>query len=227
MKIFKNEYNYKTNEKYQKALKNINDFTQVGIDFVEAIDLSEAIYLHEQCAISLRAKLENIEEDIELGHETKKGMRNYDLKKEKLSLKNLPVSLEQKGKIYHIKTPYTFKRGMRVAFELCTYLKAELVKKTEEGMTIELNEKYVVSAIRVSKEFIHSQIKDNDNLETSRMINIIFGDFLGRSDNAKNMSFFSDYLISDDENEWGFHLFLVPYEYGEFRGRPLLNLFKK
>ncbi len=227
MKIFTNEYNYKTNEKYQKVLKDINDFTQVGIDLVDPIVLSEVIYLHEQCAISLRAKLENIEEDVELGHESKEWKCNYGLKKEKLSLENLPVSLEQKGKIYHIQTPYTFKRGMRVAFELCTYLKAELVKKTEEGMIIELNEKYVVSAIRVSKEFTPSRIKDNDNLETSRMINIIFGDFLGRSDNAKNMSFFSDYLISDDRNEWGFHLFLVPYEYGEFRARPLLNLFKK
>lgn len=227
MKLFENSYTYKTNEKYQNALKKINDLTRIGIDRVEPCDISEVIYLHENCAISLRAKLENLEEESNLGYESKNEKAKKILKSEKLSLEQLPINIEQKDKIYHIQTPYTFKRGMKVAFQLCRYLKAELVKKRDEGMSFELNEKYVVSVVRVSEKFTPSQTRDNDNLETSRMINTIFGDFLGQSDNAKNMSFFCDYLISKDENELGLHLFLVPYSNGEFRGRQLLDLFEK
>lgn len=226
MKIFKNNYNYETNDDYQEALENINDFTKIGIDYVEPEDLSKVIFLLENCAISLRARLEELDEDIILDYESERKAEGFCRVASTKSLENLPVNIEKKDKIYHIQTPYTFRRGMKESFQLCTYLKGELNKKRSEGMEFDIDEKYVVCVVRVCEKFIPSRTRDNDNLETSRMINAIFGDFLGQSDNAKNMSFFSDYLNSDDENEWGFHLFLVPYSYGEFRGRELLNLFK-
>lgn len=227
MKIFRNNYNYETNEDYQEALENIFDLTRIGIDYIEPEALSKTIFLLENCSISLRAMLEELDEDIILDYESERKAETLCRKPVSKSLENLPVVVEKKDKIYHIQTPYTFRRGMKESFQLCTYLKGELNKKRDEGMKFEIDEKYVVCVVRVSKEFVPSRTRDNDNLETSRMINAIFGDFLGRSDNAKNMSFFSDYLNSDDENELGFHLFLVPYSYGEFRGRELLNLFKK
>lgn len=226
MKIFKNNYNYKTNDDYQEALEKINDFTRIGIDYVEPEDLSKVIFLLENCAISLRAMLEELNEEIILDYETERKAEGLCRATPTKSLEKLPVNIEKKDKIYHIQTPYTFRRGMKESFQLCTYLKGELNKKRNEGMEFNIDGKYVVCVVRVSKKFIPSRTRDNDNLETSRMINAIFGDFLGQSDNAKNMSFFSDYLNSDDENEWGFHLFLVPYSFGEFRGRNLLDLFK-
>ena len=141
-------------------------------------------------------------------------------------LENILIEIEEKNGIYHFFMPYTFKRGMQESFELATLLHAELSRKEQEGFKLKVNEKVAVSVVRVSQKFVGNQIKDNDNLETSRMINKIYGEHLGISDNAKDVSFFSDYVQSNDEDLLRFHLFLVPYSFGEFRGETLLKMLK-
>lgn len=224
MKVFNNALGVYDDKSYLNAIKKINELSKNGIEYLEPEFINELVCLHEKSAVSLRKKLEDCEEEIDLGYTPKNG---FDKKNSKCYLENLPITIEEKNNIYHIFTPYTFKKGMQESFELSTMLHGELCRKEQEGFKIKISEKTVVSVVRVSKKFVGNQIKDNDNLETSRMINTIFGEHLGTSDNAKNMSFFCDYVTSNDENLLGFHLFLIPYSFGEFRGENLLKMFEK
>lgn len=228
-KIFERQNTYESDELLQKDLKEINTFSQKNVHDLTAKETNKLIALHERSAISLRRILESEEKGEADEFFQKKGFRDCDIQKEQNKnhswLENLPVKIEKKNDMYHIFTPYTFKRGMAESYILSNYLRAAIAKEQQNGMLFEMREKCIVTVLRVSNQTVRRRFRDNDNLETSAMINVIFSETFVKSDNVLNMSFFSDYMESEDESVQGFHLFVIPYSSKIIKGEELLRVF--
>ncbi len=228
--IFNTKDSYTSDKWFKKDLEKIIELNQKNIQDLTPKEISKLVYLHERSALCLRRVLEETEKECNIDFFQKGGFKKSETQKAKtdsqLYLQNLPVEIEKKDEIFHIFTPYTFKRGMSESFQLSTYLRAAIAKKKEEGMIFEMNGKSIVVALRVANQTVRKRFRDNDNLETSEMINVIFSETFLKSDNVLNMSFLSDYIVSEDESIQGFHLFVLPYSSKIIKGEELLDFFE-
>lgn len=212
--------------KFERDLKEINELAKGDLNLN---DLNRLVYLYERSAISLRGFMEYNEQELDINPYLKE---NFGQKKFKTNKKtfneNLPVKIERKNDCIHIFTPYLFKRGMKESFYISSYLNAELCKENNKNLFYDINyKKQIVVALRVAEKYSHTRHKDNDNMEVSEIINVLFR-HMGLSDNAIHTSFFSDFIISQDESEYGFHIFVIPYNDDQlnYKGRTLLDYFK-
>lgn len=224
MEIFNVKNSYLNSANLRKDLDEIGKIANKDLNEMSVEEINKIIFLYERSSISLRRYLEKTE---------KEDNQNYFIRinnKEKRSknyLNNLPVTIEKKGNIYHIFTPYTFKKGLSESYGLANYLRGEVNKKIEEGMAFEIKGKQLVLALRVGDRFINTRYRDNDNMETTELINVIFSEAFVKSDNALNMCFMSDFILSDDDNLQGFHIFVMPYSEITFKPQEILDIFKK
>lgn len=227
--IFNTKNSYKSDKWFKSDLQKINELNQKNVEDLTPKEISRLIYLHERSALCLRRILEETEKECDIDYFQKGGFKKQQTNKstdnDYTFFGNLPVKIEKKEEIYHIFTPYTFKRGMAESFQLSTYLRAAIAKEKEEGMIFESKGKSLIVVLRVANQTVRKRYRDNDNLETSEMINVIFSETFLKSDNVLNMSFFSDYLVSDDSNIQGFHLFVLPYSSKKIKGEELLETF--
>ena len=226
MSIFGVKNTYTNDKELKEDLEKINKMNETDVTKMTAEELLKLDSLYERSALSIRRILEekNSSEDLDVFFKT-----NYSNGKthrsENVCLENLPVSIEEKNGIYHLFTPYTFRRGMSESFFLADCLRAEVNKKINEGMAFDVKGKQLVIALRIGKKHSHSRYKDNDNLETSELINVLFGEAFGKSDCVSNMSFMSDFMTNDNEKIHGFHMFILPYNSEEIKPKKILELF--
>lgn len=122
------------------------------------------------------------------------------------------VKVEISDKKIKIFTPFLFRRMFGSDYTYPNFFIANLVKKSIEKW-LKDNQKdanylqnlfefsndfpLVCEVKRVSESYNLSSVCDNDNIETSRVINVIFGEFLMKSDGAKTMDFVCKYEESD------------------------------
>lgn len=219
---------YTTDKWLRRDLREINEISQKKLSEMQEEELSRLFFLHERSSLSLRRYLEE--------KETKKDVNLFDFDEhiqkrdkhfeEKSYLKNLPVSVERRQGITHIHLPYLFDKGMREAFTVANYMDVKLKTLEDKGFSFITDEKVVMVFLRISKEKPTARFKDNDNFEARRIINTMF-EHLGMSDNVNRMSFFSDYMESPDEKNYGTHIFVVPYRKNFFSGEKLMEMFKQ
>ena len=228
--IFEVPNTYLSDKKFQADLKRVNDIAAKGYENLTATELNTLIYNLERMAVSSRRKLERSSreeaERIEMFYKTK-DIRNADKLVE--AYENLPVKLkffEYEGvECLCVFTPFSFRRGMKESFYLADYVKAEVCKHKEEveDFFVARKQKYWINVIRVADRFNPSKHKDNDNLETSGIINRIFAYGGGISDNPLRMSFSSDFAISDNEGTHGLYFIVYPYQDRPFGSNSLLK----
>lgn len=220
---------YLDDESFEKNLAEINAITkQKYNDGLSFSKIDRLIYLHEMSAISYRRLLQNYElkdnENSKLFYKRNTSVNPNELN----SLSDLPIFVANfatdYGKVLYIKTPFTFRRGMKESFNLATYLNASLSKDFDHR-TLDishLGEKKIVYAIRVAEKFNSAKHCDNDNLELSEMINVIFSHLVS-SDNALKMTMVSEFLESSDKSLQGLHLVVAPYNLSIMKAKDLLN----
>lgn len=214
---------------FKKNLDEINEINnQKQIDGLSFSKISRLIYLHEMAAISYRRMLQDYElkdtEETKLFYKRNTNVNQRDLE----SLSGLPIFVAnfatEEGKVLYIKTPFSFRRGMKESFNLATYLNASLSKDFDHR-TLDLShlgEKKIVYAIRVADRFNSAKHCDNDNLELSEMINVIFSHLVS-SDNALKMTMVSEFFESSDRSLHGLHLVVAPYNLPIMKAKDLLN----
>lgn len=224
MEIFDVKNSYSNCKNLRKDLKEIEDIADKEFDEMSVEEINRMIFLYERSSISLRQYLEKKEKEDSNDYFIR--IKNKK-KNEKKFLENLPVSIEKKDKIYHIFTPYTFKKGLSESYGLANYLRGEINRKINEGMIFEVKGKQLVLVLRVGEKFINKRYRDNDNMETTELINVIFSEAFVKSDNALNMCFMSDFILSDDIKIQGFHIFVMPYKEIGFSPKKILESFKK
>ncbi|MBR5005044.1 MAG: hypothetical protein IKY14_06260 [Erysipelotrichaceae bacterium] len=86
-------------------------------------------------------------------------------------------------------------------------------------------QKVMAHIIRCATSFNPSEHCDNDNLETSELINTLFSN-LKISDSPLKSSFLSDFVLVNSEDEEGMHIILTPYSMAIY-GEKLLKLIEK
>lgn len=220
---------YLDDESFDKNLAEINAIVkQKNNDGLSFSKIDRLIYLHEMSAISYRRLLQNYElkdnEEAKLFYKRNTSVNPNELN----TLSDLPIFVANfatdYGKVLYIKTPFTFRRGMKESFNLATYLNASLSKDFDHR-TLDishLGEKKIVYAIRVAEKFNSAKHCDNDNLELSEMINVIFSHLVS-SDNALKMTMVSEFLESSDKSLQGLHLVIAPYNLPIMKAKDLLN----
>lgn len=223
MEIFDVKNTYLDDKNLKKDLIELNELANKKLDEMSVSEINRMVFLYERSSISLRHYLEVSNKEDDDGYylrikNNNKTIKNY--------LKDLPVKIEKRGEVYHIFTPYTFKKGLSEIYSLANYLRAEIIKKREEGMTFNVSGKQLVVALRVGEKFVSKRYRDNDNMETTELINVIFAEGFVKSDNSLNMSFVSDFMISNVKSEQGFHLFVLPYSMLKPDTRMLMGMFK-
>lgn len=229
LKLFKKLGTFTNDASFKRNAKEIFELTMnKNTDDLSLDEVNRLIYLCEQSAISYRRLLEeseNFNDDFNQKNSKTKYLsdRNHND-----FLKNIPISVTEiaakKGNVLHIFAPFTFRKGMRDSFNLSTYVNAELTKliKNHELNPDFFKDKKIIYCIRVSQKYSPARHRDNDNLELSEIINITFK-HIGCSDNPLKMSFFSDFVISDDESLYGMHMIVAPYDMPMMRGKEWLN----
>lgn len=212
MRLFSVINSHYSNDEFKKDLGKINQIcNEKNTDDLSLSEVNRLISLHERSAISYRRMLEENEYDDNYDYFSKR-----TLQKEDSYLQNLPILISDinvgNELCLHIFTPYTFKRGMKDSFNLAHYLNAAIEKNIDDLKFFKnfKAEKMMVYVIRCGKNYNRKRYVDNDNMELSEMINIIFS-HLCLSDCAKNMSIMSDLVLCDFENLYGLHLFILPY----------------
>ena len=233
MNIFNVRDTYTSDENLHKDLEKINKMLEKNLDDFTLKEFNELIYLYERSSISLRRKLEDGDIDDDGSYFTKNDFGTQAKRNNKKNrfkfIENLPVKVEKIGDIYHIFCSYTFKKKINESFYLASILKAAVAVAKENGMNFEFNGKQLCVVLRVDKENFSNKYsyKDNDNLETTELINFIFTEAACVSDNVKNMSYFSHFMTTDDESLHGFHMFVLPYDSEEIRPERLLKIVTK
>ena len=197
-------------EALKRYTKNILETLENGKEnFVDYSieDIEYIMRMSEILALQCRSVLEIADKD----------MKNFDyftkervIKNNEFYENNLPVYVKSFPKMLYIFTPLTFKRPLQNSFTLGDYVAEKLEKMKEKN---ELNFKcdghYSFIVVRKTKVFNPNSICDNDNFETSRMINAIFR-ALNKSDNATQLDFVSSYELTENDCEVGLHIYLVP-----------------
>ncbi|MBR1734867.1 MAG: hypothetical protein IJ730_05405 [Alphaproteobacteria bacterium] len=165
-------------------------------------DLSDIIFRSEKIALSTRCALEKLEKQTEKNDENVDHFLSYYYQK------NMPVKIDFYDSELHIFTPLTFKRfykkqNMQENYTIMNYVNASLnIWKNQSGIDIisEMSGPFVCMIIRKSNVWKRNKICDNDNLEIGRIVNEIFGNFLGTSDNALMVSIYSTFRLVSDES---------------------------
>ena len=224
MEIFDVKNSYLDDKNLKKDLNELNELTNKKLDEMSVSEINRMVFLHERSSISLRHYLETSNKNDDEGYYVR--IKNNNNLKEN-HLENLPVTIEKNREVYHIFMPYTFKKGLSESYGLANYLRAEIIKKRQEGMDFNVNGKQLVVALRVGEKFVSKRYRDNDNMETTELINVIFSEGFVKSDNALNMSFVSDFMLSNVKSEHGFHLFVLPYSMLELNANMLMEMFRR
>ena len=220
-----------TNEEFEADFKRINKVIEKPLDELTASEVDNLIYWLERLAISFRNKLQRLalDDDFELFYKkqiktSKKQLlefasHNINVKIEKLSIEGTPV--------LHIHTPFLFRRSMKKSFYLSDYVNAKLseIIKNNESFLDDFHCKLNLYLIRIDSKTNMSLHCDNDNLETSEIINKLFM-HIKMSDNPTRMSFYSDVILNDDPAIQGIHFFVIPYSSGLFSSEKLVDLLK-
>lgn len=215
---------YVSKEPLEKDIKEVNKLIQGDLNLKTTDRL---VFLLERSAVSLRGAMEHCEKEDNLNSFIRENFDKNEFGSVNKFDENLPVKVEEKDGNIHIFTPYLFKRGMKESFVLASYLNAELQKEGNKQLIESVsNDKKVVIVVRISNKFNRAKHKDNDNLEVSEFLNVMCQN-LSLSDNAIHMSFFSDFIVSNDKNIQGLHFFLVSYNEKDFRGKTWIDYFRK
>lgn len=228
MRKFSSGLLLQTEQQFNDNLEAVEETSaDKNLDDLSFNEVSRLIYLHERAAISYRSLLENREfNDDELSFKSRKiyvrGDDSY--------LQDLPVDCQKVatefGDLLCVFTPYTFKRGSRDSYNLAIYINAKLESIYENDKTyFELGrDKKLVYVIRCVENYNRSRHRDNDNMETTEIINAIFSQML-MSDNAKRMSFLCDFIETKNENLHGMYFIVTPYTMPLMHGEEIINLF--
>lgn len=224
MEIFDVKNSYLDDKNLKKDLNELNELANKNLDELNVSEINRMVFLYERSSISLRHYLETSNKNDDEGYYLR--IKNNNKLKEN-HLENLPVTIEKNREVYHIFTPYTFKKGLSESYGLAHYLRGEIIKKRQEGMNFNINGKQLVVALRVGEKFVSKRYRDNDNMETTELINVMFSEGFVKSDNALNMSFVSDFMLSNVKSECGFHLFVLPYSMLEPNINMLMEMFRK
>ena len=200
----------------ERYTKNILEILENGEEYFEDFSYEDIEYilrmseiLATQCRFTLEIADKNPENfDFYSKERIKKDNEIYQ--------NNLPIYVKSYPKMLYIFMPFTFKRPLQNSYILGNYL-AEILEKMKENNELNFNYdgQFSFVVVRKSLKFNRSSICDNDNFETSRIINTVFR-ALNKSDNATQVDFISNYEIAKDESECGLHIYLVPK--ADFRG---------
>lgn len=207
--LFEYPNTYNDREKLAKDASKIDELAKGELTLN---NLSQIIYIAERIALSSRTMMqkkktnETINDEfsrIEKDNKYQESFYNDNF--------NLPVTVKRKGDIVHIYTPYTFKRGMKESYYLADYLDLKLISLKDQDILNFNRQKVVVAIVRVAEKYNPNRHCDNDNLETTELINIIFR-HMALSDNPEKMSYLTDFITSNNPSEYGLHIFVYPYE---------------
>ena len=122
---------------------------------------------------------------------------------------NNPVEIENTEGYIHIKMPLTFLKDKNRSYYLSNYLKMALdVLKAKGELVFNRKLPFSFIVIRKTLNFKSKEICDNDNFETSALINTLFR-FLHTTDSPTHMDFVSCYRKAADIDDVGLHIYLV------------------
>ena len=120
-----------------------------------------------------------------------------------------PVEIENTEDYIHIKMPLTFLKDKNRSYYLSNYLKMALdVLKAKGELVFNRKPPFSFIVIRKTLNFKSKEICDNDNFETSALINALFR-FLHTTDSPTHMDFVSCYRKAADIDDVGLHIYLV------------------
>lgn len=174
-------------------------YDEAPLDEIDPEELNDIIYKLEISALSCRyavatSKYPQLETDVSL---------------EELASMNYPVTVEFNNKTLTVTTPIVFrnyhdKKNMVRNFMLASYVEYAL-KRWQNGSKTDLKQMIecplVVIMQRCGYKWSNSKYCDNDNLESSKIINKIVIDGLGYSDNARNMTIITTFKQVDSPEE--------------------------
>lgn len=125
------------------------------------------------------------------------------------NIRDNPVEIENTEDYIHIRMPLTLMKDKNRSYYLADYLKAALDDLKAKGELIfNLKPPFSFIVIRKTPNFKSKEICDNDNFETSALINTLFR-FLNTTDSPTHMDFVSCYRKAADIDDVGLHIYLV------------------
>ena len=194
----------------ERYTKNILTTLENGGEYFEDFsyeDIEYILRMSEILATQCRFTFEAADKDSKnFDFYTAKRVKNDN----EIYKNNLPVYVKTYPEMLYIFMPYTFKRPLQNSYILGNYLAQNIENLKEKNeFNFKFSGPFSFVVVRKSLKYNHSSICDNDNFETSRIINIVFR-ALNKSDNATQMDFISSYEITEDESECGLHIYLVP-----------------
>lgn len=223
----------KTKKDFMRDMKSIHSILNgKDIDDLSIDEMNRLVFLHERSAISYRRFLEHSEKHDKTFTSFNKKNEESDSKKETSFNKNCPVQTEVLSvngqKVIHIFSPFTFKKGLVESYLLAQYLNLSIKSNKQLTRVIAFlfeKKKVITHVIRCATEFNPHLHCDNDNLETSELINALFFN-LRKSDSPVLAAFMSDFILVDSEEEEGMHIIVTPYDL-DIYGEKLLKLVGK
>ena len=228
-KLMKN----KTKQEFENDLIAIRKIMYgKDIDDLSIDEMNRLVFLHERSALSYRRLLEYSEKkesDFTSFHKKNRDICNFDSTHFD---QNRPIEIEvltiNDQKVIHIFSPFVFKKGLGESFLLAQYLNLALHSNQEDLQMMKglyKGQKVMAHTIRCATSFNPSEHCDNDNLETSELINTLFSN-LKISDSPLKSSFLSDFVLVNSEDEEGMHIILTPYSMAIY-GEKLLKMIEK
>ena len=134
-----------------------------------------------------------------------------------------PIKVTFEDHSLHVFTPLTFERGMPDSYILAKLVRTELQKYQEKvGFSLfwKLEPPLAVVILRRAQKYT-SRLRDNDNMETGRIINTVFPE-LGLSDNCKLVpDIHSGFRIIDSLEEEGMEFIVFSQKHAKEHFRDL------
>ena len=211
----------------ERYAKNILNTLENGGEYFEDFsyeDIEYVLRMSEILALNCRFIFEANDKDSKnFDFYTAKRVKNDN----EIYKNNLPVYLKTYPKMIYIFMPYTFKRPLNHSYTLGNYLAQNIENlKEKKEFNFKFDGPFSFIVIRKSLKYNRKTIRDNDNFETSIIINKITS-ALNKSDNATQLDFISCYRQAKDESECGLHIYLVPrVDFNNFVDDNMTNIYE-
>ena len=223
---------YSDDKSFQKDLKRVSQLLENPIAYLSLNEKSDMAFYLERMFLSTILSMQDSKDDgsMEMFFKLKPALSNKE--RDAFIEEHIPVTIEKKTvegiSILHIHTPFVFRKSTKKSFYIADLvnIKMRMIEEKDSHFFDDFREKCNLSVVRVAEKFNPSSHCDNDNIETSEIINFMFFN-IGISDNPKMMSFYNDFVFPENNYIQGTHFFIASYKHSVFPSEKLLDFFAK